>query len=163
MSTDNREWTVFCELRDGWWNVVEYPNDFHPKGEKFFLVEKSAYEQACKERNGARALANMQSSHSTVVAALDDMIRERDEWKAKYDELVFYMPKVPTEPYEKQLARECAEWKKRAKGAIVEGRRLAKEAMSSREIHLASERDELLQQRADMLAEIELLKSQCRK
>jgi septal ring factor EnvC (AmiA/AmiB activator) len=32
--------------------------------------------------------------------------KERDELRARLDEITSYMPKVPTEPYEKRLAKE---------------------------------------------------------
>lgn len=39
-----REFTLLCENGNGWWKVVEYPNGFHPKGEKFKVIEYAAFE-----------------------------------------------------------------------------------------------------------------------
>lgn len=43
--------------------------------------------------------------------AFADMRKQRDEVQAKLDEIILYMPKVPTEPYEKRLARTCEQYK----------------------------------------------------
>lgn len=44
--------------------------------------------------------------HVIEYAAYKDVVKERDEVRAKYEELISYMPKVPTESYEKQLMKE---------------------------------------------------------
>lgn len=39
---------------------------------------------------------------------IENLCRDIDALKAKYDEIVSYMPRVPTETYEKRMAREIA-------------------------------------------------------
>lgn len=127
MSTQAREWWIEThKLLKGdpdkksreWPKVYEsnIPGTIH-------VIEHRAFLSVCKERDEAwKVLAE----NKVRIKDIECVKIERDEWRAKYEELISYMPKVPTEPYAKQLAKEHAE---------------------------------LLQQRKELMEEVEVLKS----
>lgn len=100
-----REFTLLCENGNGWWKVVEYPNGFHPKGEKFKVIEYGAFEKLqgefiaesvrlygaqtaldAKERelaeaneSLARTRATLERSTSTLQQITDELTQTRAE------------------------------------------------------------------------------------
>lgn len=51
-----REFRLRCEISDGWWNVVGYPDGFNPRGETMEVVERSALARAEAEIEGLRGI-----------------------------------------------------------------------------------------------------------
>ena len=50
--------------------------------------------------------------YRAMIKKLQELEKENTEMKAKHEELLSYLPKVPTEPYEKELAKKCTELEK---------------------------------------------------
>jgi hypothetical protein len=76
-------------------------------------------DQLEKECNELKAENNRLSALATQRhQEVTELKQERNALKAKYDELVSYLPKVPTEPYEKTLAKENAELRSKIKIAL---------------------------------------------
>lgn len=68
---------------------------------------KSAYDQLIekyKEQDD-----RWRKSMDQYTEAYDALKKELDELKAKQTEIIYYMPKVPTQPYEKELAQRLVE------------------------------------------------------
>ncbi len=79
------------------------------------FVEKSAYESLKAERDKLLT-ENEKHRWRLAGAQVDPTPVAYESLKAAYDELISYMPKVPTQPYEREMAQEIA----RLKEALAE-------------------------------------------
>lgn len=95
---------VFAELIEDDF-FVDNPNGREIREElNAFLA---AYAKLTSERDLWQQATGMATPYG-ANKELERIAKERDELRAQLEELKSYMPKVPTEPYEKQMARKLA-------------------------------------------------------
>lgn len=75
----------------------------------YHVIEKSAYDAVMQERDKLNEQCLRMANER--LDAEWPILKERDALSAQLVELKAYLPKVPTEPYEKQMAKEIVELK----------------------------------------------------
>lgn len=86
------------------------------------LIEKQAYEKLQAELAAAyknRKYNQCEDYLQGLEAHVEKITAERDEWSDKYQKLISYMPKVPTQPYEKEMAQEIDQLRSSLREAVV--------------------------------------------
>lgn len=110
-----------------------------PKWPSIRVVEYSGYKE-------------LQAKYNFMVDSAQQNAKERDEALNRFEELKSYIPKVPTQPYEKELAQQLATAVQERDTALIsaakefEDHRFYKrewESACERYDYTASERDEL--------------------
>lgn len=105
--TNHKPAQVFAELIEDDF-FVDNPNGREIREElNAFLA---AYAKLTSERDLWQQATGMATPYG-ANKELERIAKERDELRAQLEELKSYMPKVPTEPYEKQMAMENLELK----------------------------------------------------
>lgn len=112
-----REWWIVDggdSFTDEAFEFLQQGKDEDPNG--VHVIEKSAYLEVVKERDTAQRdfdVANERIRHlgydlTGLREQVAELTEERDTVVAKHEELLSYLPKAPTQPYEKELAQQVS-------------------------------------------------------
>lgn len=88
---------------DVWFSVYEVENGYIAGFDKGVEVMR---DEVKKYYDGFQAALRATELNAEKA---DYMEADRNRWKAEVKEIISYLPKVPTEPYEKQMAKEILE------------------------------------------------------
>jgi len=114
-----RVWRVaWCHYgEDVYYTDEQFNNEFGAdveRAKRFYIkfIEYAAYERLVKERDEwKRDFNDCNADRVKTVEELFETANQRDEARAEVERLretLSYLPKVPTQPYEKELAQENA-------------------------------------------------------